>query len=117
MVPNSLPNPRRLFLDNLEVILVTMSELVALKDVKAHLSEIVARVHAEHDRITVSVHGRPMAVLMSADDVEAMEETIAVLSDRSTMTRLEQAEADIAQGDVESADELAEAMRRRRESA
>jgi antitoxin YefM len=52
-----------------------------LADVKAHLSELVSRVDRQHDRVTVTVHGRPSAVLLSPDDLEALEETIAILSD------------------------------------
>ena len=59
------------------VILATMSETRSLVDVKAHLSELVARVGSQHERVTVTVHGRPAAVLVAVDDLEALEETIA----------------------------------------
>jgi len=44
-------------------------------------------------------------------------ETIAVLSDNDLLGALAQAETDIAGGRVETADELGEAMRRRRNRA
>src|SRR5664280_1941204 len=44
------------------VILVTISEIRSLAKAKAHLSELVARAGTEHERITVTVHGRPTAV-------------------------------------------------------
>lgn len=58
-----------------------MPETWSLAEAKAHLSELVARAGTEHERITVTVHGRPTAVLLAMEDLEALEETIAVLSD------------------------------------
>ena len=54
-----------------------MSEVSSLGEAKAHLSELVARVGGQHDRVTVTVHGRPVAVLVAVDDLESLEETIA----------------------------------------
>jgi len=95
---------------------MTMTTL-PLAEVKAHLSELVGRVHDHHERVTVTVHGRPSAVLVSVDDLERLEETIAVLSDPATMRRLAESDAEIARGEIVSADDLADTMRRRRGSA
>ncbi|CAN5622427.1 type II toxin-antitoxin system Phd/YefM family antitoxin [soil metagenome] len=91
--------------------------VVPLAEVKAHLSEIVGRVSKQHERVTVTVHGRPSAVLLSPADLEAMEETIAVLSDQDLVRQLTDSEADLAAGNIETEAELAAAMRRRRASA
>jgi prevent-host-death family protein len=96
------------------VILVTMSETLSLAEVKAHLSEVVGRVDRQHDRVTVTVHGRPSAILISPDDLEALEETIAVLSDDDAVRQLASSDAELARGEGESEQDLAEAMRRRR---
>ncbi|HEX8306076.1 MAG TPA: type II toxin-antitoxin system Phd/YefM family antitoxin [Jatrophihabitans sp.] len=88
-----------------------------LAEVKAHLSELVGRVSTHHERLTVTVHGRPSAVLLAVDDLESLEETIAVLSDTDTLRNLIEAEAEIARGEGESEEQLAEAMRRRRSTA
>jgi antitoxin YefM len=99
------------------VILVTMSETMALAEVKAHLSQLVSRVNAHHDRVTVTVHGRPSAVLLSVDDLEALEETIAILSDSDALRQLAASEAELARGEGETEQDLADAMRRRRPPA
>ncbi len=96
------------------VILVTMTETIPLAEVKAHLSELVARVQSQHERITVTVHGRPTAALVALDDLESLEETIAILSDTGAMRQLAESDAELARGDGETLAELAEAMRRRR---
>ncbi|MFZ2033611.1 MAG: type II toxin-antitoxin system Phd/YefM family antitoxin, partial [Candidatus Dormiibacterota bacterium] len=60
------------------VILLTMTVL-PLGEVKSHLSELVSRVHDHHERVTVTVHGRPSAVLLALEDLERLEETLAIL--------------------------------------
>lgn len=95
---------------------MTMASL-PLAEVKAHLSELVGRVSAQHERLTVTVHGRPSAVLLAVEDLESLEETIAVLSDTDALRDLIEAEAEIARGEGESEEQLAEAMRRRSSTA
>jgi prevent-host-death family protein len=90
-----------------------MTTVLSLADVKAHLSELVGRVHAEHERVTLTVHGKPSAVLIATEDLESLEESLAVLSDPDTMRRLAASEAELARGAGESQTELAEAMNQR----
>jgi prevent-host-death family protein len=78
---------------------------------------LVHRVSTQHERVTVTVHGHPSAVLLAVEDLESLEETIAVLSDPDVMARLVDAEAELARGEGESEEQLAEAMRGRRRSA
>ncbi len=58
------------------------------------MAPLVARVGAHHERVTVTVHGRPTAVLVAVDDLEAMEETIAVLSDGMALPAPARADAE-----------------------
>jgi antitoxin YefM len=51
-----------------------------LKDVKNHLSEVVDQVEREHDRVVITKHGRPAAVVLSIADLESLEETLDVLA-------------------------------------
>jgi prevent-host-death family protein len=90
-----------------------MSETLPLSDVKARLSELVDRVEAEDDRIVVTRNGRPAAVLLSPDDLESLEETLAVLSDPALMKKVRAGENALSRGDTVGLDEL----RRRREPA
>lgn len=95
------------------VRLVTMSSHVPLAEVKSHLSELISRVSTHHERVTITVHGRPSAVLLAVDDLESLEETVAILSDTDAMRQLVAAESEIASGEGESAEQLAAAMQRR----
>ena len=108
------PQPRegRLTAPEFLVILLTMTVL-PLGDVKSHLSELVGRVHDHHERVTVTVHGRPSAILIAPEDLEALEETLEIMRDAATMNRLAESDAELARGEYVSAEELAEAMRQR----
>lgn len=92
-----------------------MFETRSLADVKSHLSELVAQVGTYHDRVTVTVHGRPTAVLVAVEDLESLEETIAVLADNEILGALADAEADLAAGLGESEETLRAAMSARRQ--
>jgi antitoxin YefM len=85
--------------------------------VKSHLSELVRRVHDHHERVTVTVHGRPSAVLVAVEDLERLEETLAILRDADAMGRLAASDAELARGESVSAEELTEVIQRRRSSA
>ena len=89
--------------------------VLPLGEVKSHLSELVGRVHDHHERVTVTVHGRPSAVLVAVEDLERLEETLAILRDANTMARLASSDAELARGETVSAEDLAETMRRRTE--
>ncbi|MCA1696073.1 MAG: type II toxin-antitoxin system Phd/YefM family antitoxin [Actinobacteria bacterium] len=96
---------------------MTMSSTLPLAEVKAHLSELVSRVNGQHERLTVTVHGKPSVVLMAIEDLESLEETISALSDPETMRQMAESDAELERGEGESDEQLTEAMRRRRGSA
>ncbi len=75
-------------------------ETVPLTDVRSTLSSVVERVATTHVRVTITRNGRPAAVLINPADLEALEETLDVLSDPATMQQLREGEAAVAAGDV-----------------
>lgn len=89
---------------------------LSLADVKAHLSQLVARVSGQHERVHVTVHGKPSAVLIAQEDLDSLEETIDILSDEDAMRRLHASDTELARGEVETREELDAAMERRRGS-
>jgi PHD/YefM family antitoxin component YafN of YafNO toxin-antitoxin module len=56
-------------------------------------------------------------VLLAIEDLESLEETIAILSDSDAMRQLADAESELARGLGESEEQLAQAMQRRRRPA
>jgi len=83
--------------------------ITSLANVKAQLSEFVDSVSTTHERVVITRNGEPAAVLISPDDLEALEETIAILSDPQAMAAIEEARRAIAKGDLA---EMADIMMR-----
>ncbi len=79
---------------------------VALSEAKDKLSALVEEADRTHEIIRITRHGRASAVLMSADDLESLEETLRALSTPGLVEELRQAEADRAAGQTVSGEEL-----------
>jgi len=79
---------------------------VALSEAKDKLSALVDEAGSTHEIIQITRHGHPAAVLMSADDLDSLHETLHLLSQPGALEELRQAEADAAAGDVVSGAEL-----------
>jgi prevent-host-death family protein len=78
----------------------------SLVEVKSKFSEMVDRVERTHDRIVVTRHGRPAAVIISLDELASMEDTLELLGDPQAMAELREAQAAAAQGDYITGDQL-----------
>lgn len=85
---------------------MVMSESMSLATVKAHLSEVLDRVLRTHERITITRHGRREAVIMSTEDLDALEETLELLSDREAVREIAEARTAVERGEGLDADEL-----------
>jgi len=79
---------------------------IPLADAKAHLSAVLDEVRDTHERVVITRNGRPEAVLIAVSDLEALEETLDLLSTPGAVDEIRQAEADIAAGNAVDADEL-----------
>jgi antitoxin YefM len=87
-------------------MIMVISDTLPLAEIKAHLSEVVDRVESHHDRVILTRNGRPAAVIMSPQDLEALEDTLELLSDPKAMAEIVQARDDTQKGQVVSAEEL-----------
>ena len=87
-------------------MILVMSKVLPLSEVKAKLSEVVDQVVTTHERVTVTRNGRPAVVVVSPADLEAIEETVAILSDPTAIRAIEEGRAAIAEGDVVTKEEI-----------
>ena len=79
---------------------------VSLSEAKDHLSGLVDEAESTHEIVTITKHGRPAAVLMAADDLESLHETLFWLSRPGFREDMEQSASDEASGTVAGSDEL-----------
>lgn len=77
-----------------------------LADAKSRLSHYVQCAQDFHERTIITKNGRPVAAIISVDDLESMEETLAVLSDPELMAGIRVAEAEVARGELASESEV-----------
>jgi prevent-host-death family protein len=91
-----------------------MSETMNVTEAKARLSELVAAVATTQDHVEITRNGEPAAVLVSHEEIAALRETIAVLSDPQAVSDIAEAEADILAGNTLDAEELRAAILARR---
>ena len=87
-------------------IIMVIPDTLPLAEIKAHLSEIVDRVEHEHDRVVLTRNGRAAAVIMSPEDLEALEDTLELLSDPKALKEINRARQEVARGKVVTAEEL-----------
>ena len=77
-----------------------------LSEAKDKLSGLVDDVDTTHEIVTITRHGRPAAVLMSADDLESLHETLYWLSQPGIRESIAEARRDLADGNTLSSDDL-----------
>ena len=80
--------------------ILVMAETMSLAEVKARFSEVVDRVERQQDRVVVTRNGKPAAVLISPEDLESLEETLAVMTDRSVAAQIRNSQRAVAAGEA-----------------
>lgn len=88
---------------------------VPLSEAKTRLSQIADEVHRTHERVAITKNGRSYLVVMAAEDLESMEATLELLGDLDAVARVGQARQDLADGNVTTAEQMAELMTARRD--
>lgn len=53
---------------------------MSISDVRANLPDLVAKVSNTLGRVTITVNGQPKAILVSAEELESLEETAEILA-------------------------------------
>ncbi len=73
----------------------------SLADVRTQLSKYVEDVVKTHERVTITRNGRPAAVLISAEDLEALEETLYWASQPSAVEDDDVVGVDVVMADLD----------------
>jgi antitoxin YefM len=75
---------------------MSVAEQMPLGEVKNRLSEVVDEVESQQARVTITKHGRPSVVMISVDELSAIEETLRILSDPVLLAQLRDSRAETA---------------------
>jgi len=95
------------------VTIIQVMTTIPLADAKARLSAVLDEVRNTHERVVITRNGRPEAVIMSVSDLEALEETLDLLSTPGALDEIRAAEEEITRGEATGADELRRLMEQR----
>ncbi len=79
---------------------------VPLSEARNRLSEYVADVEHTHERVTITRHGHPAVVLISADDLASIEESLEILGTPGALDAIREGRADAAAGRFVNNDEI-----------
>lgn len=93
-----------------------MAKTVPAREFRAHLAELLDAVTDRREHVTITRRGRPQAVLVPADEYEALEETAEILSDADTLEAILQGLADLAEGQVVPLNQVREDLRAREQA-
>ncbi|HUY74478.1 MAG TPA: type II toxin-antitoxin system Phd/YefM family antitoxin [Candidatus Dormibacteraeota bacterium] len=88
-------------------------ETIPLASAKARLSEVIDRVEREQDRVTITRNGRPVAMIVSLDDIEGLEETLEILSDKRLMRKIRAGVAAAENGETVPIQDIAARLKAR----
>lgn len=82
------------------------SSMLSLTDVRGNLREVVDEIVRTGGEVTITRHGKPVAVLLAHDEYESLVETVNILSDDETMAAIAQSEAEFAAGKFSRIDQI-----------
>lgn len=86
---------------------------VSLTDARTRLSELVELVEREHQRVVITKHGRPAAVVVSIDDLSSLEETLAIMASPELMQQFRESQTalEAAATEVLTKEQILEALK------
>lgn len=71
-----------------------------LSEVKTKLSSLIDEVRDRDEEVTITRNGRPVAVLVSADEFDSWKETISIRADAALMEEIRQGLAALEAGNA-----------------
>ena len=93
---------------------ILIMRTLPLADVKARLSAVVDEVEGTHERVVITRNGRPVAVVVAADDLDGLEETLDLVNTPGAAREIAEAEDELNAGGGTSEEEMVALMNERR---
>lgn len=78
----------------------------SLTDARAQLPKLLDEVERTHERVAITRKGHVAAILVSPDDLAALEDTLELMSDPVAMREIAVARDELRRGDGLDLDEL-----------
>ncbi|MBI2599539.1 type II toxin-antitoxin system Phd/YefM family antitoxin [Candidatus Daviesbacteria bacterium] len=75
-----------------------MTNIVSISDARAELPKLVDKVDKNMDRVVITVNGKPKATLISAEELESIEETAEIMAIPGALKSIKRGVAQIKKG-------------------
>ncbi len=89
-----------------------MVHTVSLKALRPTLPQVIERIDGRLDRYVITRRGKPVAVMLSVEDYEALIETLDILGDPRAMAGLRRGESDLRAGRMRAWDQVKRSLAR-----
>jgi prevent-host-death family protein len=76
-----------------------MNNPISISDARATLPDLVEKVNENLERVVITVNGKPKAVMVSMEELEALEETAEVLATHNVKKDIAKSKKQIAKGE------------------
>lgn len=76
-----------------------MANLISISDARTNLPKLVEKVEKNIDRVVITVNGKPKATLISAEELESLEETAEILAIPGALKTLKKSEEQFKKGE------------------
>lgn len=83
---------------------------LSVAEARARFSQIIESASSTHERFEVTRNGSRAAVLLGADDFDALLETVAILGDVKLVAEISAGLGELDRSETESAEDVATAM-------
>ncbi|MCU1414372.1 MAG: prevent-host-death protein [Microbacteriaceae bacterium] len=83
---------------------------ISVAEARAQFSRIIDSASSTHERFEVTRNGNRAAVLLGADDFDALMETVEILGDSILVAQISVGLGELDRGETESAETVSEAM-------
>ena len=71
---------------------------MTISDARATLPDLVNKVSKNMDRVTITVNGKPKAVVLSPEELESLEETAEILAIPGALESIKKGKEQIKKG-------------------
>ena len=75
-----------------------MSDFISISDARAILPDLINKVSKNMDRVTITVNGKPKAVVLSPEELESLEETAEILAIPGALESIRKGKEQIKKG-------------------
>ncbi len=83
-----------------------MAKTIPFTEARSKLSELLDDVERRHEHVVITRNGRPVAVLIPEDELEAIDETLEILQDEDLLEALRESEQDVKAGRLSTLSEV-----------